>query len=185
MQFLFAVIRTSPSWLISVDEICRVAMLFICMRLHAIQLSPFWFSAFAFEKIDIDSFLGGWACLGQRLSLNDVHRHLDTNGTQVEVNHKTDPRSWIVGLLPFQIKTLHEVVFFFVGIPYCLAGMMGFPQEFWTGFAVIDVSYLIEGPRGDGVILSSRSRTLSTTSEPFSRWSNVAQMAINEGSVGW
>ena len=92
MQFLNQVIRTSPSWLISVDEICRVGMLFICMRLHAIQLSPFWFSAFAFEKIPIASFLGGWACLGQRLSLNDVHRHLDTNGTQVEVNHKTDPR---------------------------------------------------------------------------------------------
>lgn len=40
--------------------------------------------------------------------------------------------SWIVGLLPFQIKTLHEVAMFFfvVGIPYCLAGMMGFPQNF-------------------------------------------------------
>ena len=90
-----------------------------------------------------------------------------------------------MGLLPFQIKTLHEVVFFFVGIPYCLAGMMGFPQDFWTGFAVIDVSYLIEGPRGDGGILSSRSHApIATTSEPCSRWPNVAQMG-HKWRVSW
>ena len=194
MQFLNQVIRTSPSWLISVDEICRVGMLFICMRLHAIQLSPFWFSAFAFEKIPIASFLGGWACLGQRLSLNDVHRHLDTNGTQVEVNHKTDPRFalncndlyqglWVC--FHFRLRHYMKSPCFFVGIPYCLAGMMGFPQDFWTGFAVIDVSYLIEGPRGDGGILSSRSHApIATTSEPCSRWPNVAQMG-HKWRVSW